>query len=45
MKKYQVMIEGEIASQTFTLDEMLELGLLDDYNEKIKVKVWGESVW
>ena len=45
MKKYQVMIEGEIASQTFTLDEMLELGLLDDYDEKIKVKVWGESVW
>ena len=45
MKKYQVMIEGEIASQTFTLDEMLELGLLDDYDENIKVKVSGESVW
>lgn len=45
MKKYQVMIEGEIASQTFTLDEMLELGLLDDYDENIKVKVSGESFW
>lgn len=45
MKKYQVMIEGEIASQTFTLDEMLELGLLDDYDENIKVKVSGESLW
>lgn len=45
MKKYQVMIEGEIASQTFTLDEMLELGLLDDYDENIKVKVSRESVW
>ncbi len=45
MKKYQVMIEGEIASQTFTLDEMLELGLLDDYDENIKIKLYEEFVW
>lgn len=45
MKKYQVMIDGEVASQTYTLDEMLELGLLDDYDENIKIKLIKESVW
>ncbi len=45
MKKYQVMIDGEVASQTYTLDEMLELGLLDDYDENIKIKLFEESVW
>ena len=45
MKKYQVKIDGEVASQTYTLDEMLELGLLDDYDENIKIKLFEESVW
>lgn len=45
MKRYQVMIDGTVSSQTFTLDEMLELGLLDDYDENIKVKVFEESTW
>lgn len=45
MKKYQVMIDGEVASQTYTLDEMLELGLLDDYDENIKIKLYEEFVW
>lgn len=45
MKKYQVMIDEEVSSQTFTFDEMLELGLLDDYDENIKVKLLEESAW
>lgn len=45
MKKYQVMIDEEVSSQTFTFDEMLELGLLDDFDENIRIKLIEESVW
>lgn len=45
MKKYQVMIEDTVASQALTLDEMLELGLLDEYDEHIKVRALDESKW
>lgn len=43
--KYQVKIDEEVSSKLFSLDEMLELGLLDDYDEHIMVKGSGESVW
>lgn len=43
--KYQVKIDEEVSSKLFTLDEMLELGLLDEYDEQIMVKGSGESVW
>lgn len=45
MKKYQVIIDGEISEQTFILDEMLELNLSDDYDENIKVKIYEKSFW
>lgn len=45
MKKYQVKIEDTISTQSFTLDELLEVGLLDDYDENIMVRAVGESQW
>lgn len=45
MSKYQVKIEDTVSSQSFTLDELLDYGLLDDYDEKIMVRAIGESRW
>lgn len=45
MKKYQVMIDDVIFSQSFTLDELLDAGLLDDYDENIKVRALNETTW
>ena len=45
MRQYQVKIDEEVLSRLFTLDEMLESGLLDDYDTNIKVKALEESVW
>lgn len=45
MKKYQVMIDDTVSSQSFTLDELLEAGLLDDYDVNIKVRATNETRW
>lgn len=45
MNKYQVKIEDTVSSQSFTFDELLDFGLLDDYDEKIMVRATGESRW
>lgn len=45
MKKYQVMIDDVIFSQSFTLDELLDAGLLDDYDVNIKVRAPNETTW
>lgn len=45
MKRYQVMIDGTISSQSFSFDELLEEGLLDDYDDKIKVRATSEIKW
>jgi len=43
--KYQVKIDEEVLPNLLSLDEMLESGLLDDYDEHIMVKGSEESVW
>lgn len=45
MKRYQVKIDDDVSSKAFTLDELLEMGLLDDYDEHILLRAYGESVW
>lgn len=45
MKKYQVLIDGEISANTFTFDELFEMGLLDDYDDHIHLRATGESTW
>lgn len=45
VKKYQVVIDDTVASQSFTLDELLDAGLLDDYDTNIKVRATNEKEW
>ena len=45
MSKYEIRIDGEEYNQTFTLDELLNEGFLDDYDPNIEVRAKGESVW
>lgn len=45
MRKYQVMIDDLVSTASFSLDELLEMGLLDDYDEHIKVRASGETTW
>lgn len=45
MRKYQVMIDDAVSSQSFSLDELLEAGLLDDYDENLKVRATNETTW
>lgn len=45
MKKYQVMIDDAVSSQSFSLDELLEAGLLDAYDVNIKVRATNETTW
>lgn len=39
------MIDDTVSSHSFTLDELLEAGLLDDYDENIKVRATNETTW
>lgn len=45
MKHYHVLIDNDISSKTFTFDELINYGLLDDYDEHIKVKATDETMW
>lgn len=45
MCKYEVCIDGEEFEQSFTLDELIDNGLLDEYDPNIKVRAKGELVW
>ena len=39
------MIDDMVSSASFTLDELLNMGFLDDYDEQIKVRATGETSW
>ena len=39
------MIDDTVSSQSFSLDELLEAGLLDDYDVNIKVRATNETTW
>lgn len=45
MKKYLVKIEESVLPQSYTFDQLIEAGLLDNVDDKIKVKLEGDSVW
>lgn len=43
--KYQVKIDEQESSQSYSFDELIDLGFLDDYDDKIFVRAVGESQW
>ena len=43
--KYQVKIEESILPQLYTFDQLIDAGLLDEVDEKIKVRLNGDSTW
>ena len=45
MCKYEIRIDGAEFEQSFTLDELLEAGFLDDYDPLIEVRAKGEATW
>ena len=45
MKKYLVKIEESVLPQSYTFDQLIDAGLLDNVDDKIKVKLEGDSVW
>lgn len=45
MPRYYVMIDGIASSQSFSLDELLNEGYLDDYDENIKIRSIDDSRW
>lgn len=45
MNKYLVKIEESLLPDSFTFDELIANGLLDERDEKIQVKLIGENEW
>lgn len=43
--KYQVKIEESILPQLYTFDQLIDAGLLDEVDEKIKVRLNGDLTW
>lgn len=43
--KYQVKIEDSILPDLYTFDQLINSGLLDDVDEKIKIRLYGDSTW
>lgn len=45
MNSYQVKIDEEQLPNSYTFDELIENGLLDERDEHIKIKLIGETNW
>lgn len=45
MNRYKVKIDDTILPDSYTFDELIENGLLDDYDENIKVRLVEENTW
>lgn len=43
--KYQVKIDDSVMPELYTFDQLIDEGLLDEIDEKIKVRLNGEDVW
>lgn len=43
--KYQVKIDDSVLPELYSFDQLIDAGLLDEYDEKIKVRLNGDSVW
>lgn len=43
--KYQVKIDDSVMPELYTFDQLINEGLLDEVDEKIKVRLNGEDVW
>lgn len=45
MTTYKVKIDGQVMPSTFTFDELIDNGILDDYDENILVQAVGDTSW
>lgn len=45
MRQYLVKIDDSILPRSFTFDQLIDAGLLDNVDDKIKVKLAGDSFW
>lgn len=43
--KYLVKIDDSVLPQSFTFDQLIDNGLLDNFDEKIKIKLEKDTVW
>lgn len=43
--KYQVKIDDSVMPELYTFDQLIDEGLLDEVDEKIKIRLNGEDVW
>lgn len=44
-RRYLVKIENTILPESYSFDQLIDKGLLDNIDENIKVKLEGDSVW
>ncbi len=45
MKKYQVMIDDVVSSKSYSFDDLINSGFLDDYDVSIKIRATNETIW
>ena len=45
MQKYQIMISGSVMPETYTLEQLIESGVLDEYDPEIQVRGVGYQEW
>lgn len=43
--KYQVKIDDSVMPELYTFDQLINAGLLDDFDEKIKIRIIGNKEW
>lgn len=43
--RYQVKIDDSVLPELYTFDQLIEKGVLDDFDENIKVRQCGETDW
>ena len=43
--RYQVKIDESVLPESYSFDQLIDTGLLDDYDDNIKVRLIGDSEW
>ena len=43
--RYQVKIDESILPELYSFDQLINAGLLDDYDENIKIRLVGDTAW
>ena len=45
MPVYQVMIDDVVSSKSYSFDDLINSGFLDDYDVSIKIRATNETIW